>query len=636
MSPFEIIDQLRSQGFRLRVVGDRIGITPIARLTDEQRQLIVDNREALLRLLAGPYTLVTTPAGLDALRVDLACHATVAVDTETTGLRAYQHRLRLLQLAVPGRVWVIDHFQVGDAIKTLWPVLASCTLVLHNAPFDYGFLGRLGYTPGATVDLVILSRLLTASGTRVDNSLAACAWRHLGRTLDKTYQKAKWDGELPAEQVAYAAYDAVTTLDLRAPMQAAIDQAGLRAVADAEHHALHPILWMARSGVAVNRDAWQQQADVDAAEEQELHQVLDVAGPPFPAVVLPEGSKKKKVPTAWNWNSPKQVIKAFALENVTLKSTAKASMVHVKHPLGAKYRAWKAAKTRVSKFGHKWLRQLADDGRMYANWTPIGAVTGRMSCADKNLQQIPRGERRQCLIAPEGRVLVKADWSQLHLRIIADVAPEPVWLDAFDRGLDMHAVTAQRVSGKEEVSKEDRQRAKALNFGLCYGMGVPKFRDYAKKDYDLDLSEEEAKGLRDRFFQAYPGLRQWHRRQVDGPETIVSPSGRRCLDVERFSDKLSYRILLVEADCLKDALRLVWERRHLVPGAWLVLACHDELVMECALAQVDVVIAWLATLMLDAAAPHLMPVPVEVETSAGITWGGGEVRPKQKHRRNSV
>jgi DNA polymerase I-like protein with 3'-5' exonuclease and polymerase domains len=66
------------------------------------------------------------------------------------------------------------------------------------------------------------------------------------------------------------------------------------------------------------------------------------------------------------------------------------------------------------------------------------------------------------------------------------------------------------------------------------------------------------------------------------------------------------------------------------------LACHDELVMECELPQVDTVIKWLATLMLDAAAPHLMPVPVEVETSAGTTWGGGDVRAKQKHRRNTV
>jgi DNA polymerase I-like protein with 3'-5' exonuclease and polymerase domains len=83
-------------------------------------------------------------------------------------------------------------------------------------------------------------------------------------------------------------------------------------------------------------------------------------------------------------------------------------------------------------------------------------------------------------------------------------------------------------------------------------------------------------------------------------------------------------------------LGLVWERRQQVPGAFPVLACHDELVMECDLAQVDAVIAWLAALMLDAAAPHLCPTPVEVETSAGVTWGGGEIRPKQKHRRDTV
>jgi DNA polymerase-1 len=210
------------------------------------------------------------------------------------------------------------------------------------------------------------------------------------------------------------------------------------------------------------------------------------------------------------------------------------------------------------------------------------------------------------------------------------------WKEAFENGLDLHRMTAQRVTGREDVTDADRQKAKAMAFGLSYGMGVQKFRDYAKKDFNLDLSEEETRELRDKYFLAYPGLRRWHRRQVDGAETIVAPSGRRCLEVEKFSDKLSYRILLVEADCLKSALALVWDRRHAVPGAWLVLACHDELVIECALAQVDTVIAWLATIMLDAAAPHLCPVPVEVETSAGVTWGGGEVRPKQKHRRDTV
>src|SRR5262249_14172506 len=109
-----------------------------------------------------------------------------------------------------------------------------------------------------------------------------------------------------------------------------------------------------------------------------------------------------------------------------------------------------------------------------------------------------------------GRVLVKADYSQLQLRIAAKIADDRAMLDAYGRGEDLHTLTAQRLTGKADGTKADRQLAKAVNFGLLFGMGAKALRAYAKSNYGLDLTEQEAEAYRKAFFVAYPGLKQWH------------------------------------------------------------------------------------------------------------------------------
>src|SRR5262249_45375111 len=121
-----------------------------------------------------------------------------------------------------------------------------------------------------------------------------------------------------------------------------------------------------------------------------------------------------------------------------------------------------------------------ENGRVYPRWRQTGASSGRMSCSSPNMQQLPRGLHRSCVVAPAGRVLVKADYSQIELRIAAKMSGDQNMLAAYQSGADLHLLTAQRVLGKQEVSKADRQLAKALNFGLLYGMGAPSLARYAR------------------------------------------------------------------------------------------------------------------------------------------------------------
>jgi len=139
------------------------------------------------------------------------------------------------------------------------------------------------------------------------------------------------------------------------------------------------------------------------------------------------------------------------------------------------------------------------------------------SCSEPNLQQVPRDPKIRSLItAPPGWTFVEADYSQIELRVAAMLSGDPMMIDIFNReDGDIHTTTAIAVSGKREVTKEERKKAKAINFGFLYGMGATKFREYARDKYGQDLTMEEAIRFRQRFFDLYSELPRWHMKQRD-------------------------------------------------------------------------------------------------------------------------
>ena len=198
-------------------------------------------------------------------------------------------------------------------------------------------------------------------------------------------------------------------------------------------------------------------------------------------------------------------------------------------------------------------------------------------------------------------------------------------IEAYRRGDDLHMLTARQLVGKDEVTKADRQLAKAVNFGLLYGMGARGFRIYARSKYGVELTEAQAQQYRAAFFAAYPALAAWHRkigRTEKRPIETRTLAGRRVLNVTGFNEKLNTPVQGTGADGLKQALGLLWERRGQCPGAVPVLVVHDEIVVECDAAQADAVAAWLKQAMLDGMASLVAPVPVEVEVQIAPTWGG--------------
>jgi DNA polymerase-1 len=561
------------------------------------------------------YLLVEDHAGLATIAAALDGTRLVGLDVETTGLNPREDRVRLLSLSCAtidgGRfTYIVDCFKADPSL--LWDRLAEKDLVIHNAAFDLAFLARLGFTPaGKVYDTMALSQLLTA-GTPDRNTLADCCERYLGRSLDKAEQKSDWSGPLTESQLAYAAADVDCLAPLLTALAAKIKEAGLVEVANIERRALPALVWLSSNGVALDVGVWQALARAADQEAERLRRELDAGATQRPGTL--DGC------SPWNWDSPQQAQQALALAGCKVEDTADDTLAAVEHPLAQLLRAYRLASKRGGTYGTQWLSHVEENGRVYPSWRQTGAASGRMSCSDPNMQNLPRGDYRRCVVAPPGRLLVKADYSQIELRIAAKVSGDKALLDAYLRGDDLHKITARNVLGIADVTKEHRQLAKALNFGLLYGMGARGFRQYAKAQYGLALTEADAHRYRSAFFKSYPGLAAWHR---SIPQTAIDTrtlAGRRVRNVARFTEKLNLPIQGTGADGLKLALALLWERRGAAPGAFLVLAVHDEIVVEADADKADTAAAWLKSAMVEAMAPLIAPVPVEVEVKVGNTW----------------
>ncbi len=562
-----------------------------------------------------PYQLVTHAAGLSSVLQALDETSRVGLDLETTGLSPQKDQVRLLQLATDRGTFVIDLFSLPD-LSTLWEPLAETRLVVHNAAFDLAFLWQLGFRPGKVTDLMILSRLLTA-GTREKNTLADLAERELGKSLDKKYQSADWSGVLSPEMLDYAAHDAETTRDLYAPLAAKIKTAKLERIAIIESRAVPAFIWLITSGTPFDADAWSSLATESEEHERSLIERLDEISPSRDGCLSGAG--------AWNWRSPDEVAAAFAVLGFHLDSTDDAALAGVDHPLAALLREYRSTSQLVKTFGRSYL-EFADGGRIYPRWVQLGTDAGRSSCKEPNLQQVPKDIRfRRCFRAPPGRVLIKCDYSQLQLRLAAKIAGDEKMMDAFRSGADLHTLTAQAITGKAEVTKAERQTAKAVNFGLLFGMGAKRLMETAAADYGVHLNHEEASAYRNAFFGTYTGLRRWHR-QAGGSSAKESRTilGRRRLfsDKTPFTFRLNSPVQGSEADGAKLAMALLWERRDQCTGAFPVLFVHDEIVIEADADKAESAAEWLKTAMLDGMKNVLDPVPCEVEAKTCQTWGG--------------
>ena len=280
------------------------------------------------------------------------------------------------------------------------------------------------------------------------------------------------------------------------------------------------------------------------------------------------------------------------------------------------------------------LRDAAQsDGRVHCRFNSTGTDTGRFTSTDPNMQNLGRGDLRTCVAAPEGKCLVIGDYAQIELRAAAVLAGEDSMIQAYQDGADLHRKTAAAVLGKsvDEVAKEDRQLAKAVNFGLLFGQTAPGLMRYAEAAYGLTMSLEEAERYRSSFFNAYPALGRWHaqaRRSAGEADVseVRTRAGRRrllpdaCKDNwwKRFTTLVNTPVQGTCAEGLKGAM--IKLHRSLPAGARLVNTVHDELVVECDAQQAEEIKTLLSNTMVGEMKKVFPEVPIEVDAKICRTW----------------
>ena len=577
------------------------------------------------------YELITRPAQIPEL-LDLLDHASaVGLDTETTGLDPHGGRIRLLQLSLSGRNILLDLFQLPQ--ESLTPVFnfleyPGLTKVAHNAKFDAKFLrANFGVNLNGIFDTYLAS-VLVGAGSEIDrHSLEASVQRFLGISMNKEAQLSDWTGNLDAYQLEYAAHDAAVLLPLRDSLVEKLAEMDLNVVADLEHECLPSIIDMEFRGVYLDQQRWTDRIAIVRRECNAVASSLqEELGRASSQMSLFDSG------TSINLDSPHQVRDALLRLGIDVDSTSEFHLRRMAgdHPVVARLLTYRGLSKSLSSFGEGLLDFVNNTTkRIHADFRQIGTPTGRITSSSPSLQQIPHDiEYRSCFRAPEGRRLVVADFSQIEMRILAELSNDDALLRAFRSGEDLHRSTAAQMYGipLTHVTPHLREKAKGLNYGLVYGMGAEGLATR------LGVTIEDAGALIDRYFAAYPKVDRWLNRAAEiaiEEGRARSASGRLWvfhLDPLNREEHGQLRrvgknapIQGTASDIFKRAMTITANRLK-GHDAFIVNSIHDEIVVECDRSVAEDIGRVVNQSMIDAGSEFLFRVPVEVDVSVTDTW----------------
>ncbi|HLM78713.1 MAG TPA: bifunctional 3'-5' exonuclease/DNA polymerase [Rubrobacteraceae bacterium] len=573
------------------------------------------------------YTLVTDASGLAGIAQTLADVEAVGVDIETTSLSPRDGRMRLLQLATPEMTFVIDVFETEDLTPLNEVLEGGPVKALHNSKFDYAFLkAERGITLSPIFDTMLAAQLLAGGNQGLSYALDAVAERHAGIEVDKSARREDWSGELSETQIEYAARDAAVLLPLREQLAEELEKEKLGRVSEIEFRAVAAIAEMELSGVKLDLKKWQELEKTIRKRRDEAALALD-AQFPMPEGMLPLEGLGPRL----NLNSPQQITDAFRSLGIDLPDTKVWTLLKIDHPAAKLLLEYRELQKKLGTYLETYPSFIhPKTGRIHANFLQCRVPTGRLACTSPNIQQIPHeDEFRSCFVAEQNNVLVIADYSQIELRILAEVSEDPAFVRAFREGDDLHRMTAATMFGveRDEITKEQRSAAKRINFGLMYGRG-PK-----SLSAQLGTNEERARGLIDEYFANYPKVQRFlqstaSRTMKTG--TLRTLSGR----VRKFGntsglgntergalrrEAMNFPIQGASADIAKLALLYIREELQGL-DACLINCIHDEFVVECAKEVAPDVAERSKTAMNKAGEEILEKVPVEVEVAISREW----------------
>ena len=552
----------------------------------------------------------------------------LGIDTETTGLDPIQDKLRLVQIATRGYLTILfDMVRVDEpTLSFLRELLCGHAVkVFQNAKFDMKFLRQAGLpVAGRVFDTYIAGHLLRQTTGLAKFGLDTLVQHYLSVDLPKQEQTSDWTGDLSQAQYLYAARDAAILLPLRDAMIRGLLSEDMMDVARLEFGCLSAVVEMELTGIQLDLGRWQQLGkQLEQQREQAsiaLRRLLRK-----PAIQLSLFGEDTE---ALNLDSHHQVLKALKNEGIPITNTSKSQLVPLagQYPVLQQLLDYRRAAKVLQAFIYSIPQTIHPvSGRLHPQYHQIGASTGRFSCGHPNLQQIPRSkEFRSCFVAKPHHKLVIADYSQIELRVIAEMSHDKTMMEAYAAGQDLHRLTASLVANKplNDVTKHERQAAKAINFGLVYAMGARGLKAYAETTYGVRMTLDEAETFRKRFFEAYSGVANWHKSVRMSSLSVTRTLGgrkHRWKQGTGVSGLYNWSVQGTAADIVKRALA---DLVNNLSGttAKIIGMVHDEIIVETHRSEAEQTAKILKETMENAGAQFLHRVPVIAETTVANNW----------------
>ncbi len=544
------------------------------------------------------YQLVDTPEKMDTLVATLQGAKEICLDTETTSTDPIQARLVGLSFSIKeGQAWYVPVFENQEAVERFRPVYENPNIIKvgQNLKYDLQVLQNHGIElQGRMFDTMIAHYLLHPEMRHGMDYLAEAYLHYQTIHIDEligTGKKQKSMSDLSPEEVcAYACEDADITLRLKNLFAPELEKEGLTDLFWQIEMPLMPVLaYMERNGVCIDTKGLKETSVLYSQEmqriEEEIYQLagvhFNIASPKQVGEILFDQMKitnKPKKTKTGQYATTEEIL-------ISLKS---------KNPIVGKILEYRGLKKLLNTYIDALpLLINPETGHIHTSFNQAVTTTGRLSSSNPNLQNIPvRDEQgkevRKAFIPEEGQEFFCADYSQIELRIMAHLSGDENLIEAFNAGQDIHAATAAKIFHKslEEVSSDERRKAKTANFGIIYGISAFGLAER------MDVSRTEAKELIDGYFLTYPGVKEYMdksiamAREKGYTETIFR---RRCYLPDINSNNANVRgnaernainspIQGSAADIIKIAMIRVYQRmKEEQLRSKMILQVHDEL-----------------------------------------------------------
>ncbi|HUX55906.1 MAG TPA: DNA polymerase [Bacteroidales bacterium] len=559
----------------------------------------------------------------------------IFLDIETTGLNPLECEIALVQImGKSGQPVLIQN--IND-IQKFKQVLESNLVIGHNLKFDTKFLKHHCGLNICNIYDTYLAELVISGGLQAGRpgaKLSDLALKYAGIELDKSKQTGfQPNQDLTPSQIKYASLDVQVLPKIYKAQQEIIKAQRMENTINIEMGCIPATVWLELSGMPVDLQGLEKLKLATLIKKEELEkQIIDLLKP---------GSQSNQHDLSGNGifkinlSSPAQLLTALQNLGIDIHSTGDEELVKVDHPVCKLIQEYRGETKLLTAFIEKLPKHIHPlTKRIHADFNQFGAHSGRFSSSKPNMQQQPHGPEWRTLFKPNnGNKIIVADYSQIELRILAEVSKDKEFIKAFNDGVDLHKLTASKVFNVHInlVTKEQRSTAKTVNFGIAYGMwynGLVKRMQQA----GVKLTEDEAKDIIDNFMKAYPGVSRYlykisEKGLID--LNLINLSDRPIKFNEPMNDKdkgsikrqaKNLPIQSVCADILKTAMaKLYYELAD--KDIKLINTVHDELVFEAPRDKAHAVAEIVKKEMEAAGSQFIKSIPVIVDVRVSDAWG---------------